>query len=79
MNQLIKAVTIDGKEIQRIVFDRLIPAIEGEVPESAFLSLLTFAVMMMKPDISIDQLQEIVIDASEHILLSMTEVPAKAN
>jgi hypothetical protein len=70
---MIQPVSVEGREIQRLVFDRIAPAIEGESIEAAVLSLLTMAVLVMKPDVTIERLQEIVLQTSETLILSMED------
>ena len=71
MSQLLQAVTVDGRDIQRLIFDRLAPAVEGEPLSHAVLSMLTFAVLLMRPGIELDKLQDIVMSVSEHMVLAM--------
>jgi hypothetical protein len=69
-----RLVTIDGPEIQRIVFDRILPAIEGEKIEGVVVSLLTAAVLALKPNISIEELQDVVMDTSTHLLFHLEDM-----
>jgi len=73
INQLyIQQVSIDGRDIQRIVFDRLAPALEGEDLAPSVFSLIMFSIMLMKPDIDMESLQEAVQSTSEHIIMALT-------
>lgn len=72
---MIQQVSVDGKDIQRLIFDRLMPAIEGEPLGHSVLSLLTLSVLLMRPDIDIEKLQDVVMSTSEHMILSMTDMP----
>lgn len=76
---MIRSVSIDGKNIQRVLFDRLIPAVEGEDVESTILALYTLAVMMMNPGISTERLQEVVMATSQYLMMMMYEGDGKAN
>lgn len=70
---MIHNVIVDGADIQRVVFDRLVPALEGEAFELQVLSLITLSVLMMKPNIDFDQLQEVVMSVSEHMMLLIAD------
>jgi len=74
MKPFVQSVTVEGKDVQRVIFDRLSPAIEGEPLAHAILSMLTFSIMLMKPDIEIEQLQDIVMSTSEHIIMHLSPV-----
>lgn len=65
----LQSITVEGKEIQRIVFDRLMPAIEDEPIEPSILSLIIFAILMMQPDIPTEKLQEVLLSTTEHIIM----------
>jgi hypothetical protein len=71
MTQLLQSVTVDGRDIQRLIYDRLAPAVEGEPLSHAVLSMLTFAVLLMRPSIELEKLQEVVMAVSEHMVLAM--------
>lgn len=75
----LQAVTVEGKEIQRIVFDRLQPAIEGENFEESIMSLLIFAILLMKPEIELEALQEVVLSTTEHIMMHISVPEGPAN
>lgn len=74
VHPFIQSVTVDGKEIQRLIFDRLMPAVEGEPLSHSILSLITFSVMLMKPDIDLETLQKLVLSTSEHIIMNIAPV-----
>lgn len=83
---MIKAVQVDGVDIQRVVWDRLMPALNGEaMPEAQpetfpiqFMSILTLAVLMMSPNIHIDDLQRVVLSVNEYLVLQLAE-PGQVN
>lgn len=68
---MIQHVTVEGSDIQRVIHDRLSPAVEGESLELSILSLLTFAVWIMRPTIEVEDLQRIVQTTSEHIVMQL--------
>ena len=70
---MIRAVSVSGKDIQRIVYDKLAPACEAEQLEHAVLSMLTFSIILMKPSIDVDTLQEVVMNTSQHIILQLMD------
>jgi hypothetical protein len=75
MNPHIRSVTVEGRDIQRLIYDRLAPAIEGEELASSVLALLTFAVLLMRPSIPMELLQSTVMSTSEHMILAMSDAP----
>jgi hypothetical protein len=72
---LVQQVSVDGKDVQRIIFDRLVPAIEGEDFKNSVLSMLTLAILMMKPNIAIEQLEQVVMGTSEYMVMAMADAP----
>jgi hypothetical protein len=80
LNQpFIQQVTADGRDIQRIVFDRLAPAVEGEPLSHSVMALITFSILLMRPDIDLDHLQAVVLSTSEHIIMAMSDDIGEAN
>ena len=75
-NPVYQQVTIDGKEIHRIVFDRILPACDGEKLGPTVMSLLASAVIMLSPDIELEKLQDVIMGASEYLVIATAEVPA---
>jgi hypothetical protein len=70
---------ISGTMIRDIIEHRLMGAVEGTPINAAILSLLAFAVMIMKPDIGVEQLQRTVEGTSEYITLSIAPVSKTVN
>lgn len=65
---MIVAVSATGPEIQKIITERLAPAVEGQDRSHVLISLLTFAVILSKPDITSEELYKTVKDVSSYIL-----------
>lgn len=76
MKPALQHVSIDGDTINKIIFDRLAPALAGEQLSHSVLGMLTYAIILMKPDISNDQLQNLVMDASSYIVMQLTPIDA---
>jgi hypothetical protein len=74
MHPFIQNVTVEGRDIQRLIFDRLAPAVEGEPLSHTVLAMLTFSVLLMRPNIDLDLLQDVVMSTSEHMIMAMTDV-----
>jgi hypothetical protein len=80
LNQpFIQQVSVDGRDIQRLIFDRLAPAVEGEPLSHSVMAMITFAVLLMRPDIDLELLQDVVMSTSEHMIMAMTDTPEVAN
>jgi hypothetical protein len=69
---MIQHVVVEGSDIQRVIHDRLSPAIEGENMELSILSMITFAVWIMRPNIEVEELQRIVQSTAEYITLQVS-------
>lgn len=81
---MIRAVSVAGKDIQRIIDNKLAPACEAEQLDNAVISMLTFSIILMKPSIDASTLQEVVMNTSQHIILQLMDpateaVPVVAN
>lgn len=80
MSALIETVEVDGETIQQLMYEKLMPACEGEHTGHAILALLTLSVIMMKPDVTTEQLRNCVMGMSEQVVLRLAEVePGMAN
>ena len=66
---------VDGSVIQQLMYEKLMPACEGEHTGHAILALLTLSVIMMKPDVTTEQLRNCVMGMSEHVVLQLAEIP----
>lgn len=73
MNPIIRRVSVDGSEIERFVKSGLMPVCEGEHLETCILGMLSLCVMMMKPSVSNERLQEIIMDASGYLIAQMAD------
>lgn len=74
---MIENIGIDGNEVQRVIFDRLLPSLEGESFELQMTALMTLCVLMAKQDITFDELQEAVMNLSEYLILLVADEPDK--
>ncbi len=64
---------VSGHEITRIINTKLSPAIEGENEAKVVISLLSFAIILMKPEISPQQLQDGVMWLSQGMCLLLSD------
>lgn len=71
MDAKIHSIDIDGRDIQALIFKKLAPACKGERLSHAILALLTYSVILMKPDIEIADLQDTVMSTSEFMMLKL--------
>ena len=79
-NPFIQRVSANGKDIQAIIFDRLAPAVEGESLSNSVLAMLTFSVLLMRPNVDVELLQDVVMSTSEHMIMALMDVvPGEAN
>lgn len=67
----------DGEEIQALIFDKLMPAMEDTNIGTAVLSMITYSMFMMKPDIKIEELQEAVLSTSQFMVLLLSGAGAE--
>ena len=73
IEQEIVNATATGEEIGAIVA-KIENAICDDRIEHVFISLLAVATLMMKPTLSIEQLQHVLDDVSRHLLISIDTV-----
>lgn len=74
--ELIEQFEADGAEIQRVIYQRLMPSLDGEQLGYSVLALIALSVILMKPDIEGEQLQEIITNVSQTIILHLSEAPS---
>ncbi len=67
--------SVEGKAIHEVIWGRLMPSLEGVRLDEAILSMLTFTVLLMKPDVELEVLKAAVQSASETMVLAITPVP----
>lgn len=70
---IILEAVVSGEEIEAIVAQRLIPAIADLERSKVMLSLLSFFVVLMKPDLSAEKVQETVLQTSQFVCLLVSE------
>lgn len=73
MTQPVFKIEVSGAEIQNLILNTLAPAVEGKPVTHSILAMLTFSVMLMKPNIDIKELQECVMGASSYIVTHLSE------
>jgi len=64
---------VSGEEVKDLIEEKLGPAVDGEAVPLAILTMLTFSIMLMKPDIDVEELKDIVMSTSGHIIQSLTQ------
>jgi len=69
---MIEHVEIDGRVIQQLIKERLLPALEGTPTGYAIMCMLTLTVLLMKPDCNVEELKRAVQAASETIVLALS-------
>lgn len=72
-----ETIEIKGSDIQGFIFDKLGPACQGEKLSHAVMGMLTYIVLLMKPDIEVGDLQDAVMGTSEHITATMAGLEAR--
>lgn len=73
MTPVILEAAVSGEEIETIVAQRLIPAIADLDRTRVMLSLLTFFMVLMKPDLSAEELTHAVKETSQFACLVLSE------
>lgn len=73
MSAVIVETELKGEEVEQIIVRRLVPAVADVERGKAMLALLTFFVVLSKPDLSAELLKSTVKGASEYIVMSLTE------
>lgn len=76
MNPMLQHVSLDGQDLQTFIFTKLAPACYGEPLPYQVLGMLAYAIRLMKPDIGVEELQEMVMETSSHIVMQL--MPAAA-
>ena len=70
-NPTLAYAEVEGKDIQNMIWGRLMPAVEGAPIDHAVLGMLAFCVLLMKPDVELPTLQSAVQQATEVMILSI--------
>ena len=73
----IRNVEVDSAVIEDIIDNRLSPALNGLRRDHGVLAMLTFSILLMKPDIDADALQAAVMGMSETAMLHIAEMPTE--
>ena len=69
-----------GKEVTRIINEKLAPSVDGEDQSAAVIAMLTMVLLIMKPVISAEDIQQGVMGISQWMCLflsSLDEVDEK--
>ena len=74
---VVQKISVSGAELHNLIFNKLAPACSGELLDHAVLAMLTLSVMMMRPNISHERMQEVVLKTSETLVLNLMDVPAE--
>jgi len=77
-NEKVVYIKVDGEEIQRIIYEKIGPALDGEKRGHAIMALIAFTVDLMKPDITPDELQNAIMSTSEYLVLLLSDSPSKS-
>lgn len=72
-------VIVQGHDIERIIMEKLSPAMDGERMEHILMSLMTFAYTMMKPSIERDELKRLVEDTTAYMSMQLMPTDGLAN
>lgn len=48
---------VEPDEIRQIIFERLMPSLEGQQTGAGLLAMVTYSLFLMKPDIKMEELQ----------------------
>lgn len=65
---------VPGAEIQQLIWERLMPALDGLPIPHAVLAMLSFCVIILKPNATPDELGFTVEEASKMIITSLAPV-----
>lgn len=72
---IILEAAVSGDEIETIIAQRLIPSIADLERTKVMMSLLSFFIVLMKPDLSADELVNAVKQTSQFVCLLLSEQP----
>lgn len=76
-NVRIEHVEVPGPILQAIVWEKLMPALEGLPVDHCILALIAFSILLMKPDVTMEELSAAIKNASESISLTLMPVDQK--
>lgn len=71
---MIQSITLEGSDVQRFIANKLAPACEGEKITHSVLSMLTYSVLLMHPEIEVEELKKIVMETSEFMVISLAPI-----
>lgn len=77
MTQIIRKVNVDGETVRNIIYDCLEPALDGQRKDHSVVALLTFACLLMKPDIEGTQLQDVILNVSELLVTALASTQSE--
>jgi hypothetical protein len=64
-------VEVDGKEIQELIFSKIAPACDGHPMGHVILGMLTFTILLLKPQVEIEELRDCVLQTSEFMTMTL--------
>jgi hypothetical protein len=66
---IISEIDASGEEVQALIFNNLMPSLEGEPLGHGLLAMTTLSLYLMKPDIKIEELQHCVEQTMEFMVM----------
>lgn len=73
MVPIILEAAVSGEEVETIIAQRLIPAIADLERSKVMIAILSFFVVLMKPDLSADELTDCVKQTSQFVCLMLSQ------
>ena len=71
--------TVDGPDIQKMIWDHLLPAVTGLPKDQAIIGMLALSTLLMKPNASLDELQSAIQGATQVIVTALSTPTGKVN
>lgn len=66
-------VNVDGRKISELVFKTILPSLDGQPIDVVVMSLLSGAVLAMRPNCPVPKLQQVVMDTSSYLIMQLQE------
>ena len=83
MNQGIpRKATVDSRKIAALVFEKILPPLDGEPTDVMVLSLICAASLAMRPSCPTPKLQQVIMDTSAYLVMQLQDddvTPGDAN
>ena len=71
----LQKIEVSGESIVQVMNERLGPAIDGLPIPLAVMSLLAACCFILKPDASTDTIERTITTTSQHLMLSLADLP----